>query len=256
MSIKNLFNIEGKIAVVTGGNGMLGSQFCKILKKSGSKVISLDLFENDRNESDYFIKCDVASEKDWVSSINKIIKKYSVIDILINSAAYTNNSKTLDYDKTIFNYSIDDWEKVVKCNLTGTFIGCREVGKVMVKQNYGSIINISSIYGITSPNHDIYKNNPISQPISYSVTKSGIISLTRYLATLWAKNGVRVNSISPGGVFNYQNDDFINEYCIRSPIGRMADEDEINGSILYLASSASKYVTGHNLVVDGGWTCW
>ena len=126
----------------------------------------------------------------------------------------------------------------------------------MVKQNYGSIINISSIYGITSPNHDIYKNNPISQPISYSVTKSGIISLTRYLATLWAKNGVRVNSISPGGVFNYQNDDFINEYCIRSPIGRMADEDEINGSILYLASSASKYVTGHNLVVDGGWTCW
>ena len=126
----------------------------------------------------------------------------------------------------------------------------------MLKQGKGSIINIASLYGVVSPNHRIYDDTPISQPIAYSVSKHGVVAMTKYLATLWAEKGVRVNALTPGGIYNGHTDPFLERFKKLNPIGRMSEKDELRGGIVYLASDASSHVVGHNLVIDGGWTAW
>ena len=182
------------------------------------------------------------------------MKKYSKIDVLINNAAYQGNDKIRTTKFVDLPLSI--WNKSISVNLTGMFLCCQEIGKVMEKQKKGVIINISSTYGIVSPDQRIYGKSGQNAGIFYSVTKSGVLNLTRYLASYWSKKGIRVNTLSPGGVEKGQDSKFVKKYSEKTMLGRMAKKDDYVGAIIFLASDASSYMTGSNLVIDGGWTAW
>lgn len=273
---KNLFNLKNKIILITGGSGYLGSEFSFAVSDMGAIPVVLDknkksinLLKNKfvrkkRKGSFYFI--DINDEGKVNDLTKQIIKKYQRIDCLINSAAYTMNNmlKKNNIFERFEKYDFELWKQSLEGNLSGTFVVTKSVAKYMLKRKTGSIINIASDVGIISPDHRIYepdKNNNykgvnFNIPASYPVAKSGIISLTRYLATFWAKSGIRVNCISPAGVYKNQNKKFVKKLSERIPLGRMAKSHEINGAIIFLCSSASSFVTGHNLVVDGGRTIW
>lgn len=257
----DLFNIDKKIALITGGAGLLGLEHANILSQNGAIVYLAD-FNEERlkrtqvNKGIYKINLDVRSKSQWKNVIKKIVLKHSRLDILINNAAYTNNSKSNSFDSSFENTSLDDWNDMLDVNLTGTFLGCQTAIIQMLKQGKGSIINISSLYGVVSPNHKMYPGTGIFQPVGYSVSKHAVVSLTKFLASMYAEKGIKINCISPGGVFDSQSEDFLNRYNRLSPIGRMARKDELKGAVLYLSSDASSNVIGHNLIVDGGWTSW
>ena len=264
------FNLSGKIAIVTGGAGLLGNQFVKTLSEAKAKVVLVDLDfsfvdkELKENNSILFSKTDITVPKQVENMIENSLLKFGKIDILINSAAIDpkfDKEKIGGNNSSFEKYSFSEWQKALNVNLTGSFLCCQKVGKIMVKQKFGNIINIASTYGIVGPNQTIYKlKNEESQksfkPVSYSVTKGGLVQLTRYLAAYWGNKNIRVNTLSPGGVKNSQSEEFIKNYSSKTPIGRMANLDELNGALLFLASDASSYMTGANLVVDGGWTAW
>jgi NAD(P)-dependent dehydrogenase (short-subunit alcohol dehydrogenase family) len=174
----------------------------------------------------------------------------------VNNAGVTNQSRTANYARGFADFPVEDWNQILGVNLTGSLLGCQVVGGWMAERGSGSVINIASLYGVVSPNHRMYPGTGVSQPVAYSVSKGGVIALTRYLATLWADRGVRVNCITPGGVYNQHTEEFVTRYAGLCPMGRMASPDELRGALIYLASAASAYCTGHNLVVDGGWTVW
>ena len=275
--MKNIFDIKNKIIIITGGAGFLGSEFAMAM--SNARAIPVVLDKNDQTleslkkkfiKKKYrgeFISVDINNERKVNERINFIIKKYKNIDCLINAAGFTGqdlqNKKSSFFEK-FENYDFKIWKKSIDGNLSSNFIVTKSVAKHMLKNKKGSIINIASDVGIISPDHRIYQANKkinykgvdFNTPLSYSVSKSGIISMTRYLATYWAKNGIRVNCISPAGVYKKHNKKFAQQLAERIPLGRMAKPHEINGAIIYLCSDASSFVTGHNLVVDGGRTIW
>jgi len=199
--------------------------------------------------------------------VERTLNKFGRIDILINNAALTvrGGTSTLgNYFEDFEEYPVALWNKALAVNLTGVFLCCQAVGRQMVKQESGVIVNISSTYGLVGPDHRIYegienphdKEQSINTPIAYSVTKGGVVSLTRYLATYWAPKNIRVNTLTPGGVNENHDTRFVANYASRTPLGRMARREEYRGAILFLVSEASSYMTGANLVVDGGWTAW
>ena len=274
---KNFFNLKNKIIVITGGSGFLGSEFSSTLSDVGAIPIILDKnkaslellkkkFIKNKQRGLFFL-VDLNNETKVNVVINSIIKKYKKIDCLINAAGFTGEDM-LKTDSNFFekfeNYDFKLWQKSLNGNLSSTFILTKSVAKHMLKRKKGSIINIASDVGIISPDHRIYeadkkinyKGVNFNTPLSYSVAKSGIISMTRYLATYWAKKGIRVNCISPAGVYKKHNKKFVEQLSEKIPMGRMAKPEELNGAIIYLCSNASSYVTGHNLVVDGGRTIW
>ena len=274
---KDLFDLKDKIIVITGGSGFLGSEFSSTLSDVGAIPIildkntaSLELLKKKfikKKQRGLFFLVDLNNETKVNVVINSIIKKYRKIDCLINAAGLTGEDM-LKTDSNFFekfeNYDFKLWQKSLNGNLSSTFILTKSVAKHMLKRKKGSIINIASDVGIISPDHRIYEANKkinykgvnFNTPLSYSVAKSGIISMTRYLATYWAKKGIRVNCVSPAGVYKKHNKKFVKQLSERIPLGRMAKSDELNGAIIYLCSNASSYVTGHNLVVDGGRTIW
>lgn len=262
----NLFDLTGKVALVTGGAGLLATEHALALSEYGAKVILADInldrakeitaFLKEEDCEIDFIKCDVTSRDSWQDVLKFILDKYQKIDILINNAGFTNQSKSKNFDASFENFPLEDWNAIMNVNLTGAFLGCQVVGSQMLKQKSGSIINIASLYGVVSPNHNIYPETGISQPVAYSVSKHGVIALTKYLATLWAKEGVRVNSLTPGGIWNGHDGLFLERFKNLNPIGRMSDKSELRGGIVYLASESSSHVVGHNLIIDGGWTAW
>ncbi len=264
--MNNLFDLTGKIALITGGAGLLASEHAIALAEYGAKVIISDVNVDSCNQKKEKLKeigvevevmqLDVTSKDNWNTVVNQIIEKHNHIDILVNNAGFTNQSKTSSFDKSFENFPLEDWNAIMNVNLTGTFLGCQVVGAQMLKQKKGSIINIASLYGVVSPNHKMYPGTGISQPVAYSVSKHGVVSLTKYLATLWAENGIRVNSLTPGGIFNGHDGLFLERFKNLNPIGRMSDKSELRGGIVYLASEASSHVVGHNLIIDGGWTAW
>jgi NAD(P)-dependent dehydrogenase (short-subunit alcohol dehydrogenase family) len=201
-------------------------------------------------------QCDVTSKRSWLRLIEHVIAQFGKVDVLVNNAGFTNLSPSPDYARPAEEFPLGDWEQILGVNLTGTFLGCQVVGRQMLEQGRGSIINLASLYGVVSPQHRIYPDTGLHQPVAYAVSKTGVIGLTRYLATAWADRGVRVNCLTPGGVDNGHPALFASRYAAHSPIGRMARPDELRGAIVYLASAASSYCTGHNLIVDGGWTAW
>lgn len=261
-----LFDLKGRIALITGGAGLLGPEHAKALSGSGATIILADVaYEKCKTIalelSNDGLNCfpemlDVTKPESWQNLSQRLIKRFGRIDILINNAGFTNQSKTENFGAAFEDFPLSDWNSIMEVNLTGTFLGCRIIGKQMLESGKGVIINMASLYGIVSPNHRIYEGTSISQPVAYSVSKHGVVGLTKYVATLWAKRGVRVNSITPGGIFNGHDGTFLENFQRLIPIGRMSDKSDLHGAVLYLASDASSHVIGHNLVVDGGWTVW
>jgi NAD(P)-dependent dehydrogenase (short-subunit alcohol dehydrogenase family) len=266
MNENNLFDLSGRVAIITGGGGLLATEHAIALNAYGAKIILADFNKENCNKAVETLLekgvqavskyCDVTKKESWENLLKDILEEFGKIDILINNAGFTNQSKSKNFDAAFENFPAEDWNAIMNVNLTGTFLGCQIIGKQMLKQNKGSIINIASLYGVVSPNHNIYPGTGISQPVAYSVSKHGVIGLTKYLAALWAGKGVRINSLTPGGVFNEHEGLFLERFKQLNPIGRMSDKTELRGAIVYLASDAASHVVGHNLIVDGGWTLW
>jgi NAD(P)-dependent dehydrogenase (short-subunit alcohol dehydrogenase family) len=271
-SYRKLFDLRGKVAVVTGGVGVLGRHFCAGLAESGANVAVVDLDAHKAHElakalgSNYGVKvlgygCDVSDASSVKAAVSNIVQDFGEINILHNNAA--GKSDNLDAFFAPFeDYSLDQWRKIMAVNLDGMFLVAQAVGKQMVEQGKGgSIIQTASIYGVMGPDHRIYKDSlylgrKINTPAVYSASKAGVIGLTRHLATYWAQKGIRVNTLTPGGTESGQNEGFKRCYSDRIPMGRMANASEMVGALLYLASDASSYVTGQNMIVDGGLDCW
>jgi len=271
-SIKK-FDLTGKTAIVTGGAGILGRGYARTLKENGANVIILDIdklliekanlyFQEDLNikNIDIFL-CNVSQETEIKKVLEKILKKYKAVDILINNAA-TKTDNLDNFFDAFENYKLSTWNDVMSGNLNSMFLMNKIIGKQMVDNKIkGSIVQVSSIYGLVGPDQriyegSIYENRKINTPAVYSVSKAAVIGFSKYLATYWGKFGIRVNSITPGGVESGQNDEFKQKYSKRVPLNRMGKSDEMENIILYLSSDASSYVTGQNFIIDGGLSCW
>ena len=231
------FNLTDKVVVITGGAGIQGPEHAKAFKNEGAKVVVTDI-----NGSD--LRLDVTDKNSIDAAVKKIISDHGRIDVWINNHGATGKQSVLD------------WDQIIKVNLTGAYLCCLAAAKAM--NNGGSIINISSIYGMVGPDFNLYPKaeyagKPMGVPPAYAASKGGVIALTRYFASLYAPK-IRVNCVTPGGIFDNQSDDFVKAYSKKVPLGRMANKDEISGALLYLASDLSSYVTGANIVVDGGLT--
>lgn len=269
---KNLFRLDGKIAVVTGAAGILGSEFCKALYAQGAQVACLDcdleglekLKENlssEKNKKDFiFLQCNVSDAQSVKNTVQKIIQQFSKIDIFLNNAA-TKTSDIRRYFSHFSDYPLDLWKEVMSVNLDGMFLMAQAVGKHMLEKKSGSIIQTASLYSLIGPDQRIYQGShylggEINTPAVYTTSKAGVIGLTKHLATLWGEFGIRVNALCPGGVSSGQNQVFNEKYSARVPMGRMAEKIDIVGPILFLASDAAKYVTGQVLYADGGVSAW
>lgn len=265
--IRSRFDLTGKTAIVTGAAGQLGTEYVSTLLAAGASVAAFDIrFDNPRSklaalESDRLIRVPVdITKKDSIEKgLETVISKLGNPGILVNNAAIDAPPNAPPTETGPFEtYPETSWDAMMNVNLKGMFLCCQAIGGKMAAAGGGSIINISSIYGILSPDQRIYKYKkpPFTKPVAYSVTKSGVLNLTRYLATYWAEQKVRVNTLTLAGVFNNQDAEFLKNYTVKVPLGRMADADEYNGAVLFLASDASSYMTGSNMVVDGGFSCW
>jgi NAD(P)-dependent dehydrogenase (short-subunit alcohol dehydrogenase family) len=268
-----LFGLANRVAIVTGGAGLLGYYHGAILAAAGANVVLLDLekanpesrarqISREYGAEAMGVHCDIASEASLESTRDKILSRFGRIDILINNAA--NNPKvegnTTSWSR-LENFPLGMWEADIRVGLTGTFLCCRVFGVEMAKRRSGVILNVASDLAIIAPDQRLYRvdgepeeNQPV-KPVTYSVVKTALIGLTRYLATYWSSANIRVNAISPGGVLNGQPEVFLSRLNQLIPMGRMANRDEYQGAVLFLCSDASSYMTGTNLVIDGGRTC-
>jgi NAD(P)-dependent dehydrogenase (short-subunit alcohol dehydrogenase family) len=265
---------ESKIVVITGGLGQLGQNFSTAFLRKGARVVLLDLSDDSARlngeNSTFFTaqklflyKADITNRNEVERIATLIEHSIGIPNVLVNNAALDSPPNAPASENGPFeDYPLESIQKSFEVNVLGTVVCCQVFGKKMVFANEpASIINIASIYGMLSPVQDIYEYRRKNgaqwyKPVAYSITKSAVLNFTRYLATYWAKKNIRVNTISPSGIFNNQDSEFLEEYTKRIPIGRMARPEEIAEAVLFLASDGSSYVTGSNLVVDGGWTAW
>ena len=272
MTIPSDFDLSGKTALVTGGGGILGRAFCRGLARNGANVVVVDVNRDAATEvaegiAEEFgaetmsIPCDLTDRAAVSEMTDTALSKFGRIDVLHNNAA----AKTDDLEAFFApfeEYDLSVWRDVMAVNIDAMFLVAQHVGGAMVRAGHGgSIIQTSSIYGILGPDNRIYEGSEymgtqINTPGVYAASKAAVTGLTRYLATYWADAGIRVNTLTPGGVESGQNDTFSQKYSARIPLGRMADADEIVGALIFLASDASSYITGQNIVVDGGLTAW
>ncbi len=262
-TIEDLFSLKGRVIIITGGAGMLGRQHADILSLAGAHVVIADISQSicdqaaeeitRRSSVEAFgVEVDLSREESIKTMISNVNHKFGKIDILINNAV----AKPKAFFKKFEEYPLDDWEQVMSVNLRGVFLCSKLVGEEMLKQGRGVIINIGSIYGLVGTDQSIYGTSGINAPAVYAASKGAVVNLTRYLATYWAGKNIRVNTLCPGGVENSQDPEFIKRYCAKTPLGRMAKKDDFRGAILFLCSDASSYMTGANLIIDGGWTAW
>ena len=269
---RSLFDLTGKVILLTGGGGFLGSEFAKGYAASGADLAILDI-DKDSCESvaskitnEYGIRatgftCDISKSASIVSAIEAIRVKFTKIDVLHNNAA--NQAAGLANEFASYeDYSLDDWKRVVEIDLQGMFLITQAVGGAMVQDGIkGSMLQTSSIYGAFAPDNRIYKDakygtKDMCSPAVYSVVKAGSEGLVRWLSTYWAESGIRVNALVPGGVESKQNDVFKQQYANRVPLGRMATAEEVVGAAIFLASNAASYITGQSIFVDGGLSAW
>lgn len=274
--MKNVFDLSGKVIVITGGAGLLGRKHADAVAAYGGTPVLLDLHQgvldtcvaeiNERynTQASGFV-ADITQEQSVANVCDAIIARYGQVDVLINNAA--NNPKvdassTVKNASRLENFPLDIWNQDIAVGLTGSYLCAKHFGYAMSKRGHGSIINVSSDLGVIAPNQNLYKIDGVAddmqnvKPVTYSVVKTGLIGLTRYLATYWADKGVRCNALCPGGVLNGQGEAFVQRVSTLIPMGRMAHSDEYQGSIIFLASDASSYMNGAVLVVDGGRSCW
>lgn len=269
--LNNLFNLKEKVVIITGGAGLLGRQYSEALSNLGAVPIIADMdgalaeetaseLEKKHNTKVRGFGVDVSNKKSLESCRDKVLGEFGRIDVLINNAGISGKVADVTVAPGFEDYPLTEWEKALDVNITGMFLAAQIFGREMVKQGSGVVVNICSIYGILSPDQRIYEKEGVPKnfikPVSYSVTKSAVLNLTRYLATYWGKKGIRVNTLTPGGVFDSQDAEFVKKYSERTPMGRMANPEDMVGPMLFLASDASKYMTGANLIIDGGWSAW
>jgi len=263
--VTKLFSLKDKNIVVAGGAGQIGFAMVQILADAGANIILADIddemarekVESDKLQNISIIKLDVSD----TASIQEFTDALGDISIhgLINSFHFKGNTRKLDTQSNFFagleDYPEEAWDLVHNVNLKGSFLLSQKLLPKM-KNCQAAIVNVSSTYGLVSANKSIYGDSGINSPVAYATSKAALLNLTRYMATHLADEGIRVNSLTPGGVFNNQSEEFLKNYCEKTPLKRMASPEDYQGAILYLISEASSYMTGANLVVDGGWTAW
>jgi len=267
------FSMAGSVAIVTGAAGLLGQQFSRTLAQAGAKVLVADLNGNAaqvqadsiRAEGLSAVACSVniTDPQSTKAMVRKTIDLFGRLDVLVNSAAldpkFDTQNQSAQSANAFENYPLQAWQDTLDVNLTGMFLVSQAAVIQMLAQEQGVIVNVSSIYGLVGPDQSIYRfpgEREKFKPVDYSVTKAGVLGLTRYLAAYYAGKNIRVNALTPGGVYNEHDEGFVKNYSARTVMGRMAEIDEMNGAMLFLASDASSYMTGANLIVDGGWTAW
>jgi NAD(P)-dependent dehydrogenase (short-subunit alcohol dehydrogenase family) len=268
------FDITGRVALITGGAGLLGEQHARAIASAGGIPVLLDVTplaqaKAEQLAAEFGIPAwgrvtDITQPQDLTECLQDILSRFGRLDILINNAA--NNPKMESREDVNFsrfeNFPVDQWAADIDVGLTGSFLCCQVFGAEMARKGCGVILNVASDLAVIAPDQRIYRQPGLPEhlqpvkPVTYSIVKSALVGLTRYLATYWADCGVRVNAISPGGVYNGQPADFVARLSNLIPLGRMAHLDEYQGAILFLCSDASSYMTGNNLVIDGGRTCW
>ena len=268
MSSEQIFDVSQEIVLITGVSGQLGGEYAKAFLQCGARVVGLDvrpsagseILSRDCPGSFLFSAADVTDKPSLQSTLGEVEQKFGTPTVLVNNAAIDAPPSASPEENGPFEeYPEASWDKVMDINLKGVYYCCQVFGGAMAVQGKGSIINVASVYGVVSPDQSLYeyrrrRGEIFFKPVAYAVSKSGILNLTRYLAVYWAKRNVRVNTLTIAGVYDNQEQAFLDSYCSRIPVGRMADPDDYNGAVLFLASPASRYMTGANLVVDGGWT--
>lgn len=276
-NVHKLFELSGKIAVITGGVGLLGIKHAEALMEYGANCILLDINTSKLNEVQEILNnqyeceamslcCDITDKLQVQDMLDKVIKKYGKVDILINNAANNPKFEHIEGEisplKRFESYPVEEWQKDLDVGLKGAFLCSQVVGSYMSEHGGGIIINIASDLGVIAPDQRIYKKEGMEEnlqptkPVTYSVVKTGLIGLTKYIATYWADKNVRCNALVPGGVYTGQSDDFLKKLSNLIPMGRMADENEYKAAIVFLCSDASSYMTGSSLMIEGGRTCW
>jgi NAD(P)-dependent dehydrogenase (short-subunit alcohol dehydrogenase family) len=268
-----MFDLKNKIVVVTGAGGFLGSYFCETLISFGANVVAIDIDKKSLNNLKrsiknsklnlnkiFLIKCNILNESEIIKSTKKIIKKYKKIDVLINNATYRAN-KLKNFYKPFEDFNLKDWSQISRLNNDGTFLITKHISKQMIKKRSGSIIQIGSIYSHVAPNFEIYKDsffkgNKINSPAVYSVNKFGLYGFTKYLSSYLGKYNIRVNCLSPGGIEQGHTLKFKKNYSSNVPLNRMGKIDDLKGMIILLSSSESSFITGQNILIDGGLSCW
>ena len=266
---QKIFGIKGKTIVLTGSAGKVGSRFAHILSNAGANVILVDKddIKNKKLELEIIKKyktkataqnIDINDTKQVKKLVEVILKKYKKIDVLINNAHIVPRNHP-DRDAPFEKFPVELWDETISNNMRGIFLCSKEIGKSMIKRKKGIIINISSIYGITGPDQKIYGTSRLNSPAYYSATKGAMVNLTKYLASYWGSKNIRVNTLTLGGIFDkklHSGKEFVKNYSNKTMLGRMSNEKDYDGAILFLTSDASSYMTGSNLIIDGGWTAW
>ncbi|WP_310594315.1 oxidoreductase [Flavobacterium sp.] len=243
-----MFSIKNKVIVITGGNGLLGKQMVSTLRDQGAVVIAADIYFEEKNEDDFIL--DITDENSVKNGVEAIFNKYKRLDGWVNNAY----PRTSDWGNKFENIPLDSWRKNVDMHLNGYFLCCQVVLEQMREQGFGSLINMSSIYGLVGPDFTVYEGTEMTMPAAYAAIKGGLNNLTRYLASYYGSSQIRVNTVSPGGIYDNQEDSFVNNYNKKVPLKRMGSPKDIVSAVFYLLTDEASYVTGHNLVVDGGWS--
>lgn len=272
-NVLDKFNMKGRTVLVTGGGGLLGRQFALALAQAGADVMLADLaYEAAADQAEVIraeglsaaaLAVDVVDPESTREMVQQTLARFGRLDVLINSAALDPKFDPQHQSEQAANafetYSLEAWRKALDVNLTGMFLASQAAVQPMLAQSQGVIINICSTYGLNGPDQRIYSRPDSTQsykPVYYSVTKAGVLGFTRYLAAYYAGKNIRVNALTPGGVYNQHDEVFVKAYSAKTILGRMANLDEMSAAMLFLASDASSYMTGANLIVDGGWTAW
>jgi NAD(P)-dependent dehydrogenase (short-subunit alcohol dehydrogenase family) len=258
-----VFGLEGQVAVVAGGAGRIGSVLSSALAEAGAKVCILDLAEEaagalaarltTAGRSAVAVRADAGRKPELECALAGIVARLGPPTILVNSTQFRGKGF---YSSDVCDYPQDAWESVLGANLTSVLLTCQVFGGAMIAHGGGTIVNLSSTYGVVSADPRIYGASGINSPVSYAASKAAVINLTRYLAIHWRDKNVRVNCLVPGGVYDRQDEGFVREYCARTPLGRMAKAEDYVGAVLLMVSPASAYMTGSVVTVDGGWTAW
>ena len=266
---QKIFDIKGKTVVLTGSAGKVGSRFAHTLSNAGANVILVDKEskKNTKLESEIIQKyktkaiaqnIDINDSIQVENLVEFVLKKYKKIDVLINNAHIVprNHPKR---DAPFEKFPVELWDETISDNMRGIFLCSQKIGKSMVKRKKGIIVNISSIYGIIGPDQRIYGKSRLNSPAYYSATKGAMVNLTKYLASYWGPKNIRVNTLTLGGIYDkklHSEKEFVKNYSNKTMLGRMSNKEDYDGAILFLASDASSYMTGSNLIIDGGWTTW
>lgn len=260
---KKKFSLDGKVVIITGGSGLIGRAFVEAAIQFGTIPVIVDVDQkqlndfasalNDKGDHGFLaLHADITQKKAVEGVLSETLAHFKKVDGLVNCHQYKGGCFFARFE----DYSVEDWDAILASNLKGTFLTCQVIGSWMAAQGGGSIINMPSVYSLVAPNQNLYKDTAMGCPAAYSASKGGVEALSKYLAAYWGSKGVRVNMITPHGVWNNHEKQFEANFAHFLPLGRMSSNHEVAGALVYLLSDASSFVTGHNLVVDGGWTTW